>query len=73
MKKELLLSISLMSFTGCAYNSSTNNGVVGVDRKQFMSLSASEMQKGASQAYSAIITKAKKENKLNNSFVSDTL
>ncbi len=65
MKKELLLSISLMSFTGCAYNSSTNNGVVGVDRKQFMSLSASKMQKGASQAYSAIITKAKKENKLN--------
>ena len=65
MIKYIFTAIFLIAFSGCAYTSSTQNGAVGVERKQFMTLSASSMQKGATQAYSGILAKAKKENKLN--------
>jgi predicted Zn-dependent protease len=65
MKKYIILIITLISFVGCGYTSSTQAGAVGVKRKQFMTLSASSMQKGAVQAYSQILAKAKKEGKLN--------
>jgi len=65
MKKYLILIITLISFIGCGYSSSTQGGAVGVKRKQFMTLSASSMQKGAVQAYSQILAKANKEGKLN--------
>ncbi len=58
-----LLSISL--FNGCAYSSSTKKGVVGVERKQLMLTSASDMNKGAQQAYSSILIKAQKDGTLN--------
>ena len=65
MIKYILSLFIAIAISGCAYTSSTQNGAVGVQRKQFMTLSASSMQKGATQAYSGILAKAKKEHKLN--------
>jgi len=65
MIKQIVLIFLMVLFTGCAYTSSTQNGEVGIKRKQFMTLSASKMQKGATQAYSQILAKAKKEKTLN--------
>lgn len=63
--KYFVLNLLIVSFVGCVYSSSTNNGAVGVERKQFMSLSASKMKNGANKAYSQILAKAKKAKKLN--------
>lgn len=61
----LFTLIAISSFTGCAYSSSTQKGVVGVERKQLMLVSSKEMTDGAQQAYSSIIAKAKQEGTLN--------
>lgn len=65
MKKYILLSFIVLLLIGCGYSSSTQSGAVGVQRKQFMMLSASKMKQGANQAYSAILAKAKKDGILN--------
>lgn len=68
MKKYLLSVVFALFFFGCSYSSSTQTGSVGVERKQLMLLSESDMQKGANEAYSSILQKAKKEGKLNRDF-----
>lgn len=65
IKSVLLAILFIFTYTGCAYSSSTNSGAVGIDRKQFMILSASKMKQGANQAYSQILAKAKKDGLLN--------
>ncbi|MEA1892103.1 MAG: M48 family metallopeptidase [Campylobacterota bacterium] len=64
-KSVLFLTLVAIIFTGCAYSSSTQKGVVGVDRKQLMLVSSANMDKGAKEAYSSIIQKAKQEGTLN--------
>ena len=61
----LLSALSALILTGCAYSSSTQKGVVGVDRKQLMLTSSADMQKGANEAYSSIMQKAKQDGTLN--------
>ena len=65
MKKYIVAIVTLLVFVGCAYTSSTQSGSVGIERKQLMLLSSSDMQKGAVEAYGTILSKAKKEGKLN--------
>lgn len=65
MKNYILAFVTVVTFLGCAYSSVTKKGSVGADRKQLMLLSSKDMQKGANEAYSSIINKAKKERKLN--------
>ena len=64
---RFLVSFFLVSifFSGCAYNSSTEKGVVGVDRKQLLLISSEDMNKGATQAYNSILKDAKKKGLLN--------
>ncbi len=64
-KNLLSIIVSSLILTGCAYNSSTQKGVVGVDRKQLMLTSSEDMKKGADEAYNSIIQKAKQEGTLN--------
>lgn len=49
---------------GCQ-TQTTTGGAVGVDRKQFVVVSAQEVEQGAAKAYSEIINKAREEGKLN--------
>lgn len=62
MKKYLLICL-IMILSGCA--SSTKNSTVGVNRSQFFAVSSAQMDEGSKQAYDEIISKAKKEGKLN--------
>ncbi len=64
-KNIFLLILTILLTTGCAYNSSTSKGTVGVERKQLMLVSSQEMQVGAIKAYSSILQKAKKDGTLN--------
>lgn len=52
------------ALVGCQ-TQTTSGGAVGVDRKQFVMVSAQEVEQGAAKAYEDIITKAQKEGKLN--------
>ena len=58
-------SLSALIFTGCAYSSSTQKSVVGVDRKQVMLVSSDDMNKGAKEAYASVIEKARADGTLN--------
>lgn len=50
---------------GCALQSSTRAGSVGADRKQFLTVSASEMDKAAVTAYDKILAQSKQKGTLN--------
>ena len=61
-----LLAVFLAtSSVSCSMKSSTRGGSVGVDRKQFLAISASEMDKAAVTAYSEILEKSRQEGTLN--------
>ncbi len=64
-KTFIILTITTIFITGCAYSSSTQQGTVGVQRKQLMLISSEQMQESADTAYKNIIQKAKKDGKLN--------
>ena len=55
----------VLAITGCSYHSSTNQGSIGVKRKQFMMLSSSEINNGASLAYTKVLTDSNKKYTLN--------
>lgn len=61
----LIAGLIALGLIGC-YSSSTNQGAVGVERKQFMMLSSEEMDKGALQAYAKMMGDAKKKHVYNN-------
>jgi Zn-dependent protease with chaperone function len=69
MIKKSLLILTLMVLGGCVYTTSTKSGAVGVERKQLMTISSSQMKEGANKAYKQIISKAKKDGTLNNDTV----
>lgn len=51
--------------SACQTVQTTEAGTVGVDRKQFVMISAKEVEQGSAKAYSEIIVKAQREGKLN--------
>lgn len=63
--KMAVLGMGALALTACETVSTTQGGAVGVDRKQFVVVSAQEVEQGAAQAYSEIIEKAAKEKTLN--------
>ncbi|WP_459882251.1 M48 family metallopeptidase [Campylobacter concisus] len=64
MKKILLtLLTASMLITGCT--SVTKSGAVGIDRKQFMLVSAKEMEQSSAQAYVKMLTAARSKGELN--------
>jgi len=64
ISKLLITSIAVLSLTACM-QSSTKKGTVGVDRQQIMTVSSSEMTKGAIKAYGQVLADAKKKGNLN--------
>jgi predicted Zn-dependent protease len=62
--KVLVLIVTSIFLANCAQNT-TKKGSVGVKRQQIMLVSSTEMKKGAVQAYSQVLAKAKKEGNLN--------
>ena len=63
---KLLLGIIVgLSIVGCTYKSTTIQGAVGVKRKQFMILSTAQVNNGAKQAYSQVLTNSNKKSILN--------
>jgi Zn-dependent protease with chaperone function len=60
-----LIIFSVLFTAGCAYKSSTNKTAVGIERKQFMMLSSSQMDQSSKQAYSRVVTEAKKKQLFN--------
>jgi Zn-dependent protease with chaperone function len=65
MFKNMILVLSSIFIFGCAYSSSTNSSLSGTDRKQFMLIKASDLRKGADEAYADVLSKAKKAGTLN--------
>ncbi|NJM32035.1 MAG: M48 family metallopeptidase [Limnobacter sp.] len=63
-KPVLALSVSL-TLSACQSVQTTNAGAVGVDRPQFVVVSAQEIESSATKAYEEIIQKAQQENTLN--------
>lgn len=63
--KLLLNSLIILIIAGCSYHSSTNQGSIGVKRKQFMMVPSSQVNNGASLAYTSILTDSNKKHLLN--------
>ena len=63
MKKLLLLSLVLLQLTGCA--TTTNKSVAGVERKQFMMLSESQVESMSLQSYMQTLKEADSKKTLN--------
>lgn len=61
----LVLSFTIFFVTGCAYKSSTEKTAVGVERKQFMMVSSAQMDQSTKEAYSKVVTDAKKKKVFN--------
>ena len=62
--KLLIITTLTLLLASCLQNT-TKKGRVGVDRQQIMTISDSEMKKGAVQAYAEVLKKAKKDGTLN--------
>lgn len=65
MFKWLLAAAAPMILVACETVQTTQGGVVGVDRKQMMVVSSSEMNTAADQEYSKLIAQEKQKGKLN--------
>ena len=63
--KILLSGLIVFVITGCSYHSSTNQGSIGVKRKQFMMLPSSQVNDGAKLAYTKILDDSNKKYTLN--------
>lgn len=61
---SLIASVGLLA-QGCETVNTTNSGTVGVDRSQFVMVSAAEVEQSSAKAYNEIMDKARKEGKLN--------
>lgn len=60
-----VLAVGLVFSEGCTTVETTKPGAVGVDRKQHMLVSEAEVEKGAQEAYSQEVAKARSAGKLN--------
>jgi predicted Zn-dependent protease len=65
MKKYIISLFVTLFLAGCGYVSSTQSGAVGVERKQLMLVSASQMEQGARQAYTQMMSVTAKKGALN--------
>lgn len=65
--KKLLLSLlaAVILFTGCAATQTTQAGVVGVQRRQFMLLSEKQVESMSAESYLATLQEADKNKTLN--------
>lgn len=64
LSKLFIVTITALTLTSCM-QSTTKKSSVGVDRQQIMTVSSSEMKKGAVKAYSQVLAEAKKKGNLN--------
>ena len=64
MKRLIILIGTALLLGGCVA-SSTKGGALGVDRKQLMLVSSTQMDQGATQAYATTLSEAQKGQKLN--------
>jgi len=66
MNRKLLIALSIAAgfSAGCQTVDTTQAGVVGVDRRQHMLVSAEEMNAGAEKAYHDLLAQAKAKNAL---------
>lgn len=62
--KTFIITAFSLTLISCL-QSTTKKGNVGIERQQIMTVSASEMKKGAEKAYADVIKKAKKDKTLN--------
>jgi predicted Zn-dependent protease len=63
--RALLISIAAVACVGCQSVQTTQPGAVGVERKQMMLISGEEVEKGAQEAYSQELQKARSQGALN--------
>lgn len=61
----LAIGGSALLATGCETVQTTRGGEVGVNRDQFVMVSAQEVEQSSAKAYSEVLAKARKEGKLN--------
>lgn len=61
----IALATTLIGITGCQTVQTTQSGVVGVDRKQSMLVSAAEINQAAAQEYQKVIAQADQKGRLN--------
>jgi predicted Zn-dependent protease len=64
IRKVVLVAVALLA-AACQTVQTTQPGAVGVDRKQHMLISEAEVEKGAQQAYSQELQKARSKSALN--------
>ena len=64
IRQYTTLVLSLFTVTACT-TQTTSGGAVGIDRQQFVLVSAAQVDSGSAKAYADIIAKAQKEGVLN--------
>ena len=63
--RTLFILVAAVACVGCQSVQTTQPGAVGVDRKQMMLISGEEVEKGAQEAYSQELQKARSQGALN--------
>ena len=63
--RALFILVAAVACVGCQSVQTTQPGAVGVDRKQMMLISGEEVEKGAQEAYSQELQKARSQGALN--------
>jgi predicted Zn-dependent protease len=61
----VFVAVAALGLTGCETVSTTQGGVVGVDRKQAMLVSSAEINQAAAQEYKKVLAQASQQGKLN--------
>ena len=64
MTRTVLLAVLASALWGCQSVETTQGGTVGVDRQQYMAVSAQEVEAGAKKAYAQMMAEAQKKNAL---------
>lgn len=64
-KKTLTAVLTVAALAGCAQVNTTQSGVVGINRKQTMFLSAQEVEQQSAKSYAQQVTQARQSGKLN--------
>jgi predicted Zn-dependent protease len=64
MTRLLLPAVLATALSGCQSVETTKGGTVGVDRPQYMAVSAQEVEAGAKKAYAQMMAEAQKKNAL---------
>jgi predicted Zn-dependent protease len=64
-RRYLVLGVTALALAGCETASTTQGGVVGVDRQQRFAVSAEQIEEMADKQYDQVLAEARKQGKLN--------